>query len=193
MVWEGVSQFQCVCGGGEIFSGLSWVELDMIRWVLLTAEEKQRWEAFQKERLEMITPVMQAKEGWEDSHQKEDIMTGMMTEKSEGERGEGRYLMESNRRLEDVYMFVLEGSSSPSLGSVTVSRQNAFIRVSWGSPWENTLSARQHRAARLPTVSPQSPPQQPQEESNSHEAAGNISNMLSQRSLKRVLSHSMIQ
>lgn len=52
--------------------------------------------------------------------------------------GEG-VLMDPNRRLEDVYMFMLQVSRSRSLCALTGSRQNAFIRASWGSPWEHTV------------------------------------------------------
>lgn len=64
--------------------------------------------------------------------------------------GEGA-LMETNRRLEDVYMFVLQVSWSRSLCTLTGPRQNAFIRASWGGPWERTVC--QHRE-RLPTAGP---------------------------------------
>lgn len=43
--------------------------------------------------------------------------------------GEGA-LMDPNRRLEDVYMFMLQVSRSRSLCALTGSRQNAFIRAS---------------------------------------------------------------
>lgn len=65
-------------------------------------------------------------------------MTGMMTEGGRG-RVRGRRgmrvlgedaLMDPNRRLEDVYMFMLEVSHSSSLCALTGSRQNAFIRAS---------------------------------------------------------------
>lgn len=62
-----------------------------------------------------MTGVIQAKKSWEASHQKAEIMTGMMTERREWESGresvggEGT-LMDPNRRLEDVYMFVLQVS-----------------------------------------------------------------------------------
>lgn len=122
-----------------------------------------------------LTRVTQAKEGWEASHQKRGIMTGMMTERRVGEEewelgrrrmsvlGEGA-LMDPNRRLEDVYMFVLQVSWSRSLCALTGPRQNAFIRASRGSPWEHAVC--QHRET--PHCWAHSPPRKAQEESNSH-------------------------
>lgn len=87
-----------------------------------------------------ITRVKQAKESWEASHQKEEIMTGMMTERKVGEEAwRGGALMDPNRRLEDVYMFVLQVSWSRSLCALTWPRQNAFIGASWGRPWEHAV------------------------------------------------------
>jgi len=119
-----------------------------------------------------ITQVTQAKEGWEASHQKEEIMTGMMTEGGRGRvrgrrgmrvLGEGA-LMDPSRRLGDVYMFMLQVSRSRSLWALTGSRQNAFIRASWGSPWEHTVC--QH--IETPHCQAHSSPRKAQEESNSH-------------------------
>lgn len=113
--------------------------------------------------------------GWECSHQKEEIMTGMMTESQRGgvrerrgwERGGGGEavgLMDPNRRLEVVYMFMFGVSHSRSLCALTRSRQRAFIRASWGSPWEHTVC--QHWET--PHCQDRSALPKAQEESNSH-------------------------
>lgn len=72
--------------------------------------------------------------------------------------------MDPNRRLGDVYMFVLQVGWSHSLCTLTGPRQNAFIRASWNSPWERTVC--QHRET--PHCWAHSPPRKAQEESNSH-------------------------
>lgn len=137
-----------------------------------------------------ITQGTQAKESWEASHQKEEIMTRMMTGRRVGEErweGEGKdesagedALMDPNRRLEDVYMFVLQVSWSRSLCALTGPRQNAFIRASWGRPWEHAVC--QHWET--PHCWAHSPLWTVQEESNSHTSGTSPARLWSGQTLK---------
>lgn len=93
--------------------------------------------------------------------------------------GEGA-LMDPNRRLGDVYIFVLQVSWSHSLCTLTGPRQNAFIRASWNSPWERTVC--QHRET--PHCWAHSPPRKAQEESNSHTSRASPTGLGSGQTLK---------
>ena len=145
------------------------------------------WRLPETEEWLMITRVTQAKEGWESSHQKEEIMTGMMTKEGgrgrrgvRVSRGEEGTLMDPTGGHEDVYMFMLRVSQSRSLCALTGSRQNAFIRASWDSPWEHAVC--QHRET--PHRQAHSSPRKAQEESNSHTSGASPTGLRSGQTLE---------
>lgn len=94
--------------------------------------------------------------------------------------GEGA-LMDSNRRLEDVYMFMLQVSRSHS--PLTGSGQNAFIRAPRGSPWEHAVCQRRE----TPHCQGHSPQWKAQEESNSHTSTASPTGLVSGQTPKAQL------